>query len=75
MVKFTRDYTLTALHTMTVVRPENSSEGTLRFVYMSGHFAPRDGSHVVVKSLAVFCLVEASLMRVRTKPESPLMTV
>ncbi|KAK7957010.1 uncharacterized protein PG986_006232 [Apiospora aurea] len=62
VVKVTRDYTLTALHIMAGVRPTNGSKGPLRFVYMSGHFAPRDRSHVV-KPLTDFGLVEVALLR------------
>ncbi|KAK8036948.1 hypothetical protein PG991_001262 [Apiospora marii] len=60
VVKITRDYALTALHTMADMRP--ATEGPLRFVYISGHFAPRDRSHVV-KQLTDFGLVEVALLR------------
>ncbi|KAK7928101.1 hypothetical protein PG985_005099 [Apiospora marii] len=68
VVKITRDYTLTALHTMTEARPINGSKDPLRFVYMSGHFAPRDRSHVV-KALTDFGLVEVSLLRGQLEAE------
>ncbi|KAK8127037.1 uncharacterized protein PG998_002796 [Apiospora kogelbergensis] len=62
VVRITRDYTLTALHTMTEVRPVGNQKAPLRFMYMSGHFAPRDRSHVV-KQLTDFGLAEVGLLR------------
>ncbi|KAK8128459.1 nucleoside-diphosphate-sugar epimerase [Apiospora sp. TS-2023a] len=69
VVKITRDYALTALHTMTEAQPTtSSSQGPLRFVYMSGHFAPRDRSRVV-KALTDFGLAEVSLLRGQLEAE------
>ncbi|KAK7981722.1 NAD(P)-binding Rossmann-fold containing protein [Apiospora saccharicola] len=68
VVKITRDYALTALHTMKETQPIDSSKGPLRFVYMSGHFAPRDRSHVV-KALTDFGLAEVSLLRGQLEAE------
>lgn len=71
VVRVTRDYTLTALHTMTEVRPVGNQKAPLRFMYMSGHFAPRDRSHVV-KQLADFGLAEVGLLRVRSQSSDSL---
>ncbi|KAK9780018.1 putative NAD(P)-binding domain-containing protein [Seiridium cardinale] len=60
VVKICRDYTLVALRTIAHVPRKH--DGPLRFVYISGHFAPRDRAHIV-KPLTDFGLVEVALMR------------
>ncbi|XXG95719.1 hypothetical protein Hte_001989 [Hypoxylon texense] len=60
VVKVCRDYALTALKTMaSVPRKQN---GPARFVYISGHFAPRDGAPIP-KQLTEFGLVQVASMR------------
>ncbi|KAI5917888.1 hypothetical protein F4810DRAFT_715990 [Camillea tinctor] len=61
VVKICRDYTLTALETMASV--PRKQDGPLRFVYISGHFAPRDGAPIP-KQLTEFGLVQVGSMRI-----------
>lgn len=64
-VKICRDYTLTALRTLASMPrpPRENGPGPLRFVYISGHFAPRDKSDIP-QQLIDSGLAEVALLRV-----------
>ncbi|OTA90723.1 hypothetical protein M434DRAFT_22805 [Hypoxylon sp. CO27-5] len=60
VVKVCREYTITALKTIASVPRKQG--GPARFVYISGHFAPRNGAPIP-KQLAEFGLVQVASMR------------
>jgi hypothetical protein len=67
VVKVCHDYTLVALEA--VASAPRQRDIPLRFVYISGHFAPRDGDPIL-ESLTDFGLAQVASMRVRYNPTS-----
>jgi hypothetical protein len=75
--KISRDYATTAIQTLDALR--HKQDGPLRFIYMSGHFAPRSPAEVP-KELQDHGLINYGLLRVcmderaggRTRPFLPV---
>jgi nucleoside-diphosphate-sugar epimerase len=62
--KISRDYAITAIQTLASLR--HNQDGPLRFIYMSGHFAPRNRAEVA-KELVNHGLINYGLLRGETE--------
>lgn len=67
--KISRDYAVTAIQTLDTLRP--AQEKPLRFLYVSGHFAPRSRAEIP-PALENHGLVDYGLLRVRGESDKPV---